>query len=646
MIDHSRFLNAIRYRQIQSEVCGVQFCNKSFSNPSYADWLDEMTKKLQDWRTQAASMIEIMPSWIDLSAWYNVFMLHRPCMPNPNSDANSVITCFTATENLVARYWESTSVAPSKFPWHTVHNCVETGAVLLYNMKNHPTLFTSESAIGIAPALNVLNKISNIFCILAERWPAAWQCGDFYDNAKKEVLKNLFNVSNGSRQNGQSSILDVLDDIVLRRPGDTQYAPLFGGSSSEPEADFAFPDSLESWRNLSYPQISPPMGTSIFDFSMMDMEFDDLDWTHLLASEIGPVPSSEITAVKFDLPIAEMKAVAQTSPVSETIATDAYIASALAQLPPCQHCRKRRTKCDRLLPSCRRCVKSGIECKFYDPVLSRDTPRQYVCALKEKFDSLSSILKKSPERPEDHNNGLGSITRQAVRALSPAIEVRGPIQLQPYIGNMSMFNQMSALTTKVTLLGKPVTFPPKPKLQGILRMVPMSYRPASNGPASLPAHDIAQSLATQYFYSFELLCPIFGLENINKAIDSVYNKRSPNALAATQSNVTVSLILALMTRLLSRKDVGLAEWSKALFERAMTDYHHLISTLGYPSISSLKINILLCWYLWLSPSSGNVWRMTGQADRSAMDLRRVLNYGDGGSWEDWVNYTTLFRIEW
>lgn len=49
-------------------------------------------------------------------------------------------------------------------------------------------------------------------------------------------------------------------------------------------------------------------------------------------------------------------------------------AELLELLPACSHCRDRRIKCRRQLPTCKGCERANRECVIFDPVLSKNIP--------------------------------------------------------------------------------------------------------------------------------------------------------------------------------------------------------------------------------------------------------------------------------
>lgn len=652
MLDYLRFINGVRHRQIQSEICAVQFCNKSFLQPSYADWREEMGQKVLNWRTQAMYDSQVMPYWIELATWYNVFTLHRPCLPNPNPDIDSINTCFTAAENLTASYWESCREGRSRFPWHTIHNCFEIGIVLLYNIRNHSASFTDTLPNGLTSALDVLNKISNIFCVLADRWPAAWQCGEFFDKVKKEALRSFFSVSGTSKSSNFSTNLAMIEDMVLHRPGDTQYVPAFGGLS---EFDFGREmANLENWRNISQPvENAEIQNLDNFEFSTFDLEFDDIDWSQFVSvsaySDLETYPTLDIEPV--------LTQVETPSKLTfDLSSTERYLESAFKHLPPCRHCRKRRTRCDRMLPSCRQCTKLGEECKFYDPVLMQDTPRQYVCALKEKYENLLSVLKKasgsSPGTPVQQEEKTSPLSTTSFPVRSDETQATNLLkgdhslaEAASKIGPMSVFDQLFRLASKMTLMDMPLCVVSPPGLEDFLQSMLAPARPSRTGTNTSPAHHVAERLVHQYQHSVELLFPILGAEATKAAVDIAYRKKRAGDSSTTEANVTLYLVLAITTRMLSKKNRDFKDWSMTLFERARTELGSVMSALTYPSVPSMRLNLLVCMYLWLDPAAGNVWRWTGQASRSAMDLRRVLHSQEIPSWDEWIIYTTLFRME-
>ncbi|KAH8806159.1 fungal-specific transcription factor domain-containing protein [Xylogone sp. PMI_703] len=82
-------------------------------------------------------------------------------------------------------------------------------------------------------------------------------------------------------------------------------------------------------------------------------------------------------------------------------------------LPTCNRCRKRKTKCDRLLPGCRSCTVAGLECIFYDHASRTNIPRSYVAELDARIHQLKNELKSLRDgvEPIPAPTSLGSSPR-------------------------------------------------------------------------------------------------------------------------------------------------------------------------------------------------------------------------------------------
>lgn len=619
-----------------------------------------MSQKLLEWRARATEAVDTMPVWFEFCMWHNVFMLHRPCLPNPRPDISSAIACFTATEKLVEVYWTSTRTGFLKFPWHALHNCFEVGMVLLYNIKHRSDIFTSDSTISIPSALDVLNRISVIFCILSERWPSVWQCREFFEAAKNAATKKLFGVLVEQDKDITCPELDILDDIVLHRPGDPMYlkAP---DAITEP-----LPDALiqDDWWDAPMPLQSVDVASAFhFDSSIFEEGFNDLNWAFITSSDLATVAKDFETstsqkapppATERDIQMAqrhdEQNADSYSPDITQNSAAN-YLDSALTRLPPCTYCRRRRKKCDRLLPSCHQCAKSGQECKFFDSILLHDMPRPYVFALKQKFDDLRAIAGHAT-KPSQSSSSAGSCNRQLEGSDSTAVSTGSEwfhnghyASNESRFGATSVFSQLALVALKTGLTLGQISRAAQSS-QSSLHLLPSgSFSPSGTSTSPLPLRNVTQDLARQYYYSFELLYPIMNLKEIDDAINVQYGTTDADDTMRSEACVTVHIILAIMTRQLSRREPRFTEWSKALFQHGLSEYNAKVLVFGYPSIRELRLHLLICWYLYLDPAAGNIWRMVGSCSRSVMDLRRSVNATGGGNWEEWAIFISVFRME-
>lgn len=97
----------------------------------------------------------------------------------------------------------------------------------------------------------------------------------------------------------------------------------------------------------------------------------------------------------------------------------------------CQRCRVKKTKCDRQLPQCLRCLKAKVPCFSMDPVTGQEIPRSYLHHLEQKVRILEAQLKSQGrsstvtsnyEAYEPGSNSVDSITGTAgvLNGTSPA----------------------------------------------------------------------------------------------------------------------------------------------------------------------------------------------------------------------------------
>lgn len=643
----SHFQHSAQYRQIQSEISGVQFCNRPFLGVSYVGWANEQESKCFDW-TAKANGGSGHSSDLDLKSWYGVFMIHRPCEANPNPGDNSILSCFNAIEQLVAGYWGSIKNDVSKLVWHCLHNCFEAGTVLLHVIVHYPQLFKASGKIAITSALDVINQVTNVFCLLSSKWPAAWLCGELFDTIKREALQDFFGAT--SIATTTPSKLGLLGDMVLHRPGDTQY--------TKDIYPFHFTEDLLNHCPDSSSLFGNTIDWEMFDFSFSDLDFDSLDWTSSSTPGIPAITYHTGSILTLDpLPPSQRTPPSPRLQVEFEL-TETYLETALSRLPPCTRCKGRKTRCDRLLPSCRQCVKSSQECKYYDQVLSQETPRPYVFALVQKYNDL--VAKR--RTPSKDLSQIGSVSAETPKfgldldmdVFSIANTVGRGDHLSTSCSRL-VFGKSSVFSS---LCNAASTIPPIDDSMDIdvslTQLVHDSTASSKllDGPAAplsmpkLPSLQEARQLSRQYYHSFETCYPVLGSDSINIAIDCVYSTQDQTSEFYMHSELILWLVLAIACCLISRKDPKICAKSKDMFNNGMKIYLGLVPKFQHPSHRILQVEALICCYILLDPAVGNVWRILGHTCRKIQNLRRKLNASGGGSLEEWTLFMTIFRIEW
>jgi hypothetical protein len=167
-----QFLNFIRFRQIQSEICSVQYFNRQLENSSYTDWMTDMERKIQNLQEDILSMVETAPDWFSHSVWQNRLMLHRPCSRNPNPAKESMKACFEAAIGVAQGCWLTMQSGYLTFVFHLVHNAFEAGATMLYLLKEDPVTF--RALYGNSEIIKHLTQLSGVF---VSSTPLTHACG-------------------------------------------------------------------------------------------------------------------------------------------------------------------------------------------------------------------------------------------------------------------------------------------------------------------------------------------------------------------------------------------------------------------------------------------------------------------------------------
>lgn len=627
----------------------MQFCNRPFLGVSYIGWANEQESKCFDWRVKANGGSG-NSSDLDLKSWYSVFMIHRPCEANPNPSDDSILSCFNAIKQLVAGYWEAIQNGVSKLVWHCLHNCFEAGTVLLHAIAHYPQLFKASGKLAITTALDVISQVTNVFCLLSSKWPAVWICGELFDAIKREVLQDFFGTT--SIATTTPSRLGVLGDMVLHRPGDTQY--------TKDIYPFHTIGDLLSHCSDSSSLFGNTINWAMFDFSFPDLDLDGLDWTASSTPRLTATTYHTGSLSTLDQP--PPARMTQPSPKLqvEFELTKTYLETALSRLPPCTRCKGRKTKCDRLLPSCRQCVKFSQECQYYDQVLSQETPRPYVFALVQKYNDL---VAKRLTSSEDRSK-IGSVSAETpqfgldldVDLFSTANAVGHGSQLSTPCSTFvfgkssvfsSLFNAASAMPSIDKCMDMDIDISSTQLVHGSIVSSNLLDDPVESlSKLQLPSLQDARQLARQYYHSFETYYPVLGSDPINVAIDCVYSTQDQASEFYMQSELILWLVLAIACCLIRRKDRKICARSKGMFNNALKIYLGLMPKFQHPSHKILQVEALICCYIMLDPAVGNVWRILGHTCRKIQNLRRKLNASGGGSLEEWTLFMTIFRLEW
>lgn len=638
-----QFINSVRYRQFQSEISTVQFYNTKLPSIAYADWVAETERRVFAWRLHALSGGEAPPDWFDFGTWFVLLILHRPCPGNPTPSLGSVRYCITAAAHISAGYLHTARHGFLKFPWHGVHNCFEAGTILLYNIISHAEVFRSDFYVEYQQALDVLNQLSEVFLVLSQRWPTARQSKDLFDSLKAKVLGTQFAAQQDHHTSG-TELLETLRNVVFQRgnygsSGESQFGldanPELGGNWVD---DLLQPsDELPPWLHWS-----TDMLTTSLDFDYMDLAF-----------MIGPGTLPDSFGGQY-LPLSSP--LIETPPPSynshgECPFDDSdvrYVQDAFLHLPSCSNCRYRRIKCDRKFPACGHCSKMHKDCRISDPVLSQEISRPYLHSLRESFQRHSSAKHSGDVR---RGSERGQILVQDELKPSPeaataayvlilAEFVPGGMADTLFFGPSSVFSQVLHTTSAL----REVEFGEDCQERQQSMDNESLYIELSTPFHKLLSPSLLKHFTELFYHSVGSLLPFLGRDQIRKA-QQACQEQSENTPDEPNS-LTFCLMMAISTRIISKRDSHLAATSTAFFQAATRDSVTFAKLVQQPTNPGLQFIVLLCFYLLLDPLAGNVWRTLGHACRTCTDL----SYDSAPSYNeqkvDWRLYSTLFRLEW
>ncbi|KAI9728298.1 MAG: hypothetical protein M1834_007702 [Cirrosporium novae-zelandiae] len=356
--------------------------------------------------------------------------------------------------------------------------------------------------------------------------------------------------------------------------------------------------------------------------------------------------------------------------------------SALDSLPSCLRCRRQRRRCDRLLPSCQKCLDAHAECETWDHILEETFPRSYIYTLHQRLRALNEILalddqqeKTKPDPVNEFvgaNDGLklpdenssnpygGILTTNPPDALIVPKGVNNDIN-RVFWGYSSAFAYLNIYLSSI----KSTPEAPTQHLSGTgffqdLDLLVFLKRQKQAQSPDLPPLSVARHLIEIYYLSIETLTPILGKILIIKDVNLVYglnDTETGNEIGYKfSSRLRIQLVLAIAMRIAasSRQEVPqhttsrhdtrrkLLEASEGLFDAATSclDLGFSGGTFALssglpaqedddcdPDLSKLRIILLLIVYVFFSPEKGNAWRLLGFAGR--LRPKQVLSCTQG-----------------
>ncbi|KAJ5273287.1 hypothetical protein N7478_008412 [Penicillium angulare] len=305
----------------------------------------------------------------------------------------------------------------------------------------------------------------------------------------------------------------------------------------------------------------------------------------------------------------------------------------------CDRCRKRKSRCDRLKPSCRLCSKAGAVCVYTDRTKEPTVRRDVV-------EKLEYRLRQTEEHNRLLTARLETLTSNApdVNNSPPANEGRNEISDEVSFLSLNAGGQRQYLgSTSGLLLAdllKSAIETDKSSSRTLraqnLRPIPVSAKsPASiqrstliNEGPSYPPESLARDLHDAFFKHDHICYPIISEDLAKTNLSRIY--ADPSIL----ENKPYESFVFYMIVAISTSHVQKLHW-QSLPEAEMYQakgISKLGDILSLGGLEALQAILLLCQY-WLTSStqetSASLWHMVGVAARMCfeMGLHREQGYG-------------------
>ncbi|EXJ80750.1 hypothetical protein A1O3_07034 [Capronia epimyces CBS 606.96] len=331
---------------------------------------------------------------------------------------------------------------------------------------------------------------------------------------------------------------------------------------------------------------------------------------------------------------------------------DLDLEQAVASLPSCTRCRRRRIKCDNCLPTCRNCLQADKECQFRDHVVGEDIPRQYLLSLIQHLQALNPSVSVGREpdaqdpRIDVHEDPHSQHSRPKPKpfdifAASPQTGCLNDTVVS-YYGPSSAYAYFAANTPGVATPEMPEQPANEPYRRLLHTIAADSRRDSKGAEARLPTATLTKALVVHYHRSVEPFLPILGEEwfaHINSlALDET------SSLSFDDGSVLpalLHLVMAISLQLMSGYEASLGTMASTHFF-SITEAT-VQRTLRHPNLQTFQLFALICVYVMLDREVGDVW----SALHHAMSLYGTLDL-DSDSGEDqraMMVRRTLFILE-
>jgi len=227
-----------------------------------------------------------------------------------------------------------------------------------------------------------------------------------------------------------------------------------------------------------------------------------------------------------------------------------------------------------------------------------------------------------------------------LKKLAPPDEIRDlTYQSTMFFGATSTVAQLAELNCCTVLSENDFRFSPKSTsdTQLSLQKLTIHHQP------KLPPKATTLALISVFNHSFNVVCHVIGMEDLQKICDNIYNG---NDCADIYELQTLHLVLAVTLQMLSMRDKSLSITAQAYFHEVASNSGRISGLLQRNNLKSLRVAMLLCAFVVLRPSSGDIWRLLGFTSRLCLGMINAPRSDKSERETFELLYQTLLCIDW
>ncbi|KAI8942189.1 hypothetical protein NX059_000276 [Plenodomus lindquistii] len=316
----------------------------------------------------------------------------------------------------------------------------------------------------------------------------------------------------------------------------------------------------------------------------------------------------------------------------------------------CARCRKRKLSCDYKVPSCTRCVDSGVQCVGFDSSTQQEAPRSIADFLEAHIARVDALRKQALLQAQLHAsapipspaNIPSPVTQPSPAHVPSSVD---SYDLEPRTGECrperctfadDLVNQVMEDITP-SFLGVTKA---RPLLQCVVRgtRLPSKKGPVGsndlneNHPRSIlnpqptqglfhnlmPDEKGANTLLENYLDRVITQYPIYHRNDVTTAFNSIFHKTaSTPGDHSIRNRYIVCIIMAISLTTSARNQVQKAnDTAYQLVRHAM----QWIPDVATNDIAGLQAILLLTQYIFLNPKMADLWLLTGLISQAVIDL--------------------------